>query len=516
MPLPKPKKDESKDNFLPRCISELKDMKEFNSHDQRVAVCYSQWKRSNESMEILDRIDKVLNETGIRRIKDLSKEYKTAEIYFHKDLDGVTSAIGMKTYLKNYGIKVVDAHPIQYGGEEYAVPKPKDKTLAVMVDFAHGKPVMHIHTDHHEGQVGFSKTASTSFVKTPSNAAFISQTLSPKDLFPPQDTKIISTVDSADFASQGLTPDDIMRATFKVDKEINVSKNHRAMGLVVNKLTLAYKNKDGFLKRLVMEAKPSLMSMFNVLKKLAKEAGYKPPEEVESGTKEYADVQKSKIKRNVNIKSLKSGEQTIVGTTIFQYGGGSMFKGYDRYTPFKNNPEADYLCIAWPMGLLQLSKNPFKGAINPYHLGDIANKVLKKFKSKLKNIEVTLNYLKQTFERDIQKKKIKNAMGFTFDDLIALYEKDLKGLVGSRRWKDMIKDITNKPYSRLSPKQKDVMKKVSINLWDLITSQSGGHKDITNISGFNFAGKGFTDILRDVQAAFAKEMKNKSLEEKER
>ena len=33
---------------------------------------------------------------------------------------------------------------------------------------------------------------------------------------------------------------------------------------------------------------------------------------------------------------------------IVQYGGGSMMKpgSYDRYTPFKNNPEADFLVIA--------------------------------------------------------------------------------------------------------------------------------------------------------------------------
>jgi hypothetical protein len=47
---------------------------------------------------------------------------------------------------------------------------------------------------------------------------------------------------------------------------------------------------------------------------------------------------------------------------VTQYGGGSMIKpgSYDRYVVFKNNPEADFNCIAWPMGLLQVSCNPFK------------------------------------------------------------------------------------------------------------------------------------------------------------
>ena len=33
---------------------------------------------------------------------------------------------------------------------------------------------------------------------------------------------------------------------------------------------------------------------------------------------------------------------------------------YLVYTPFKNHPDADFLCIVWPMGLIQVSCNPFK------------------------------------------------------------------------------------------------------------------------------------------------------------
>ncbi len=41
----------------------------------------------------------VLNESGIRDIRSLSNRYKMAKIYFHQDLDGVTTAIAMKEYL---------------------------------------------------------------------------------------------------------------------------------------------------------------------------------------------------------------------------------------------------------------------------------------------------------------------------------------------------------------------------------------------------------------------------------
>jgi hypothetical protein len=42
---------------------------------------------------------KLIKESGIRDINKLAKRYPKAEIYFHQDLDGVTTAIAMKKYL---------------------------------------------------------------------------------------------------------------------------------------------------------------------------------------------------------------------------------------------------------------------------------------------------------------------------------------------------------------------------------------------------------------------------------
>ena len=64
---------------------------------------------------------KILNETGLRNIKALADRYKKAKIYFHQDLDGVTTALAMKNYLENNGIEVVDSEIIQYGDKEFAV-----------------------------------------------------------------------------------------------------------------------------------------------------------------------------------------------------------------------------------------------------------------------------------------------------------------------------------------------------------------------------------------------------------
>ena len=172
---------------------------------------------------------KILKEGGLRNINDLSKRYDKAKIYFHQDLDGVTTALAMKNYLENNGIKVVDSEIIQYGDKEFAIKKPSAKgdIMPVLVDFAHGKPMFVIHTDHHDKQVGAEKGASTSFRPSRSNVETISQIVSPSDIFPDEDIKMISTVDSADFVKMGIKPKDVMTYVFKLDKEKELARNKK-------------------------------------------------------------------------------------------------------------------------------------------------------------------------------------------------------------------------------------------------------------------------------------------------
>ena len=125
---------------------------------------------------------KIIKESGIRDIKRLAKRYPKAKIYFHQDLDGVTTAIAMKEYLESNGIEVVDSEIIQYGDREFAVKKvdAEGDIMPVLVDFAHGKPMFKIHTDHHDRQVGDEDTKSKSFRGARSNVETISQIISPK------------------------------------------------------------------------------------------------------------------------------------------------------------------------------------------------------------------------------------------------------------------------------------------------------------------------------------------------
>ncbi|MEN6290385.1 MAG: DHH family phosphoesterase, partial [Methanobacterium sp.] len=327
---------------------------------------------------------KINEEVGIRNITKIVQDHldtgsNNFEIWFHQDLDGVTSALAMKKYLERYDLKLVDAHIIQYGGLEYAIKNKRPDSMAVLVDYAHFRTLFTIGTDHHSGQAG--EVSGASHAKpTRSNVETISGEISNSDIFTAGDIKLIQTVDSADFLRQGITPEDIQNSIFSVKPTLSGEKNRFMMGFVVNRLLLVYKTKrisvkslDGkrdhinknLLECLVLDSTPSLVSMYlnlkhymnsavslewdrskrehNVPKRLAS------PEEINANLQKYITSRKSSSDVNFD------PEYKIVS----QYGIGSVFEpgAYDRYVVFKNNPEAEFVCTIFPMGLIQVSCN---------------------------------------------------------------------------------------------------------------------------------------------------------------
>jgi hypothetical protein len=423
----------------------------------------------------------LINEGGIRDISALKKRYPKAEIYFHQDLDGVTTALGMKKYLEDNGIDVVGAHVIQYGEKEFEVKKndARGDTMPVLVDFAHGKPMFVIHTDHHDRQAGAEETKSKQFRGARSNVETISQVVSKSDIFPSKDIFIISMVDSADFAKNAITPEMVMNYIFRFDKEKDLQTNKVTLGLVTNKLLLAFKNKPGFLEELVLDCNPSLMSLFNKIRQIVKDRGFATELELEMNKSKYIE----QMKKSQNVK--------VEDGIILQYGGGSMTKpgSYDRYTPFKNNPDADFLIIAWPMGLVQASCNPFKKdrELKGINLGEIAQEVLSKWESQLKERKVSLSTIKWISESG--RGFGEHSVGFTFKDFVALYGGRFESIENGEEYLMMIGEIMSKPISKITEQEMELLDKISVNAWDLIQNSSGGHKCITNISGLNYLGR---------------------------
>ena len=468
----------------------------------------------------------IILESGIRDINLLSQRYDKAKIYFHQDLDGVTTAIAMKNYLESYNIKVVDVEITQYGDKEFAIKKPMAKgdimpvlIMPVLVDFAHGKKMFVIHTDHHDKQIGAGKETSKSFRHSRSNVETISQIVSPTEIFPNLDVLMISTIDSANFAAMNITPEQVMNYVFDLDREKDLENNKKAMALVTNRLLLAYKNKPNFLEKLVMMSSPSLLNIYQNIIKLAKEDGYASPEVMTKHLKDY--VERMKSSSNVNYDP-NTG-------IITQYGGGSMTKpgAYDRYVPFKNFPEADFLVIAWPLGLLQASCNPFKKerSLKGVNLGEIAQEVLQKFKSELQEFKISVDTIKYFAEKH-KDFDYKNSVGFRYEDLLAIYGDTEGGIIGlnevpmgakegytAQRWQNAIEHIMNKSYMKkdeetdeltqnLNEKEIKALKILKVSGWDMIQANSGGHKCITNISGLMYFGKNGVEWLKKLQSEF--------------
>jgi hypothetical protein len=421
---------------------------------------------------------KLITETGIRDISALRKRYPKAEIYFHQDLDGVTTAIAMKKYLEDNGINVVGSHIIQYGDKEFSVKK-NDATgdvMPVLVDFAHGKPMFKIHTDHHDRQVGVEKGTSKQFRGARSNVETLSQVVSPRDLFPTSDVLLINTVDSADFARQNITADEVVNYIYRIDREKPLQRNKMLLGFVINKLLLAFKNKPGFLERLVMKSEPSLLNILNNIKEWMTETNASKPEELQKNAEDYKEQMK--------------GFPEVQNNIIYQYGGGNMFKpgSYDRYTPFRNNPDADFLIMVWPMGLVQASCNPFKKdrELKGVNLGEIAQEVLSKWEERLKEKKIPLSSIKWISETSVNPESI----GFTFQDFDAIYDGKFAVVPNGEQGLMKVKEMMEKPFKDLSEKEKNILDNIFINAWDLIQANSGGHKCITNISGLNYLARG--------------------------
>ena len=462
---------------------------------------------------------RMLNESGIRDIRALAKRYPMAKIYFHQDLDGVTTALAMKNYLEQHGIKVVDAEIIQYGSKEFAIEKIEDEArgdvMPVLVDFAHGKPMFVIHTDHHDTQAGVEQGTSTNFKPSRSNVETISQSISPKDIFTQDDVETISMIDSADYAKYDITPEQVIQYLFKVDRTKGVKENKKMMGLVANKLLLAFKNKPNFLRNLVMNSKPSLQSILLNIKDQMEKEGYAPIEQLQQNQEKY-------------IQSRKEKGVTYEDGIISQYGLGSMKPGsYDRYTPFINHPDAEFLVTGLPMGMVQASCNPYKKerALKGVDLGEIKNEVLEKFRPELEKQRVNFATLKRISEMDAKEKSV----GFTFKDFMAIYgDSPSLSVYGSEKFQKFLDYKSKDLYKSISPEDRKVFYKASVNGYDVIMANSGGHKCITNISGINYlysnakfedpekrTRNSYVDLLKEIQQEFVRTLKTKIEEQKQ-
>lgn len=68
MPIPSPRKNEKQNDFISRCMHNFPDDSNIKDNSQRVAVCYTQWKKTHKSK----------NNVALERLEDdiLLKRYQ--------------------------------------------------------------------------------------------------------------------------------------------------------------------------------------------------------------------------------------------------------------------------------------------------------------------------------------------------------------------------------------------------------------------------------------------------------
>ena len=520
----------------------------------------------------------VNEEVGFRNLRRIAEKYSTAEIYFHQDLDGVCSALSMKHFLERYyNIKLANTHIIQYGGLEYAVKHTKRTNLPIIVDYAHSK-VGYILFDHHDKQAG-ADTAMDVYAKpSRSNAEIISGEISYTDVFTSTDIKLIQTVDSADFLKYKLRPEDIQRAIFGLDRNAPPGRNRFLMGLVVNRLLLALKNKrisvtslDGsrdhenknLLECLVLDCSPSLYSLYINIRHYITNAvslewdrrkrshnvpkSLPSPEELTANLMNYIESRKLYLAGEEEDEVVKhpdidyDEEYRIVK----QVGIGRVFDpgSYDRYVVFKNFPEAEFVCTVFPMGLIQVSCNPFREKrLKSVNLGEIAKSVLAKFKYQLSNINIGIADIKRMNEDEIEKMRSRygenyRGMGFRMSDLRSLYSDCIVYLPGRKRGDmktrsklnldepgeevDLLEQWMDKNYDRWPKEVAQEINQLKIPVLEIIKQVSGGHPSITNIQGFSymstrkdllsilFKTEKYTEVMGVVADAFLDELRSR-------
>jgi hypothetical protein len=60
MPIPNPNKDEDKNSFVSRCMSDEKMKSEYKDNDQRVAICLTQFRRKNPKASVFNEDGKIV------------------------------------------------------------------------------------------------------------------------------------------------------------------------------------------------------------------------------------------------------------------------------------------------------------------------------------------------------------------------------------------------------------------------------------------------------------------------
>ena len=356
--------------------------------------------------------DFLLNESGIK----IPKGTKVAKIIYHKDLDGIFSAILAKEQLKKQGIKNFKFEGIQYGDRNAPekFKKLSNKHSTVLVDFSNipagVKP--DYWSDHHITKSELNKRLYRQIGREefPSETEHLA-TLTTQNLADSSTIKAISIVDSAKYSNLDWLID--------LPKDFRKKGRMERLAIIVNSLIsgLIKKNPTA-VNLLIKNTNPSLVNLYNNALKYIKlsnlqkqaldelkkpnpdwkkidEIRNKLPEEMKKETikgkniqeipniEDYRKKHKEDLERNTNPKTTqfkKAGIVLVQTVNLKNYPSrylGSLLSTQD----LKRYP---FLMKDFPT-MIQVSLNPdlAQELKNKINLDEIRQKVMQKVKYEL-------------------------------------------------------------------------------------------------------------------------------------
>jgi len=137
MPMPKPKKDEKKDEFIERCMSDDTMKDEFEDNDQRLAVCHDIWNKDKEKKTMSKEREVrtfTLDDIEVRSEDDKPKIKGHAAVFdkLSEDLGGFREKIASGAFAKT--IKKSDIRALFNHDPNYVLGRNKAGTLNLEED----------------------------------------------------------------------------------------------------------------------------------------------------------------------------------------------------------------------------------------------------------------------------------------------------------------------------------------------------------------------------------------------
>lgn len=503
-------------------------------------------KESNvkEKMYIL-----VIGEESIEneRIKffDTVDRYKNAVIFYHRDLDGVASAIYMKTFLKERGYKDIIYIPLNYGAAMFDYPRnilSLDDYLTIVVDFAVPIQKAKYQFDHHIERGENINDVILFRKESRSCVEYMQNVLIRKKYWDDYELDCISRVDSASFSR-----DDLNYLFFLYDKDIieeyKKSKDRKnflwKLILYCNLLILNGKNINDYINNIVANSSTSIISLYmNIIKSINSGLFVRRGKvynlyDILNSILDFMNIRKKEISDNliivpygkekeyidkyVSYENYYKKEKKLEGVflsfkelgILLQIGMGSMVTkgGYNRYYGFLADIDTEYLIYYYyPLPLIQISYNPFlKDRKTNLNISSIVEETIYQM-NLLKNYFVELKYLKyfkSNFNRMLS--KFDKELGIQFEEAfgsggyyenIDLYRKIKdKYIVLSKEERLKLKDCFDQPVnvqvSILNQKNK-LVTRAEKNPYsclegyyfkpiDILKLEAGGHEKIYNL-----------------------------------